>query len=198
MRIFDGPPGSTPLTPDEQEGLIPTWIANRGDLNRAEQENIASATVWVGGRRWTVDDVTVKWLRDLHHRMLSEVWDWAGNYRRREVNIGGRVAPRQIPEAAESLVRDMHAQVGVLPRDEVAVRFHHRLVSIHPFPNGNGRHSRLVADVLVEALGGARFAWGDGTLTDSGEIRTMYISALQQADEGDPGPLVAFARSSGP
>lgn len=197
MSIFEGPPGSTPLTTEEQEGLIPTWVATHGDLNRAEQDNIASATLWVGGRRWRVDDITAAWLRNLHHRMLSEVWDWAGNYRTRDVNIGGRVAPYQIPVAVETLVLDMREQVDVWTPDEVAVRFHHSLVSIHPFPNGNGRHSRLVADVLVEALGGTRFAWGGRSLTDNGESRAAYISALHRADDGDPDPLIAFARTPG-
>ena len=195
MSIFDGPPGSTPLEPDEREGLIPTWIATRADLNSAEQANIASATAWTRRRRWKPSDVSHQWLKDLHRRMFSDVWTWAGSYRRRDTNIG--VPWFEIPVAVDQLVRDAHAQIGgVWSSDEVAVRFHHRLVFVHPFPNGNGRHARLAADVLVEALGEGRFSWGVGApLIDAGAARDEYLSALRSADrDGDFEPLLRFAR----
>lgn len=196
MSIFDGPVGSTPLEPDEQQGLIPTWIATRGDLNSAEQANIAAATGWVRGRRWQPRDITQERLKDLHRRMFADVWRWAGTYRRRDTDIG--VAWFEIPEAVEVLVSDVHAQIGgTWSPDEVAVRFHHRLVSIHPFANGNGRHARLAADVLVEALGEDRFSWGAGAqLADAGVARDEYLTALRAADrDGDCQRLRRFARS---
>lgn len=196
MTIFDGPLGSTPLEPDDQEGLVPTWIATRADLNAAEQDNVASATTWVRGRRWEPGDFSQDWLKDLHRRMFSDVWRWAGSYRRRDTNMG--LAWFEIPVAVEEMVRDMNVQVGgAWPCDEVAVRFHHRLVFIHPFLNGNGRHARLATDVLVEGLGEKRFGWGAGArLTDAGTARDEYLAALRSADrDGDFEPLLRFARS---
>lgn len=197
--IFGGPPGSTPLQLEDQEGLKPTWIATRGDLNRAEQENIAIATVWVLNRRWKTESFTQEWLRGLHRRMFDAVWRWAGSYRRTDANVG--LPWFEIPVSVEDLIRDLSAQAGSsgLSADEVAVRFHHRLVSIHPFPNGNGRHARLAADVLVETLGGVRFDWGAGAeLSNAGRVRDEYLVALRRADrEGDFAPLLAFARLSG-
>ena len=194
--IFDGPPGSSPLQAEEQEGLLPTWIATRRDLNAAEQQNIARATVWVGGRRWGLSDIDALWLKDLHRRMFDDTWRWAGTFRRSGTNIG--VPWPEIPTAVEGLIRDVRVQVegGVWSADEIAVRFHHQLVLIHPFPNGNGRHARLAADVAVEALGQKRFEWGaEAELTDGGELRDAYIAALQRADrDGDIAPLLAFAR----
>ena len=196
MSIFDGPPGSTPIEPDDQEGLIPTWIATRRDIDSAEQDNIALATAWVRGREWHPRDITQSWLKDLHRRMFADVWAWAGAYRKRDTNIG--VAWFEVHVAVEELVRDMLTQIGgAWSHDEVAVRFHHRLVSIRPFPNGNGRHARLVADALVEALGEERFAWGAGAqVVDQGDARSEYLAALRVADqEADLEPLLRFARS---
>lgn len=197
--IFEGPPGSTPIEPDDQEQLIPTWIATRSDLNSAEQGNIALATTWVFGRTWRAEDVvTQEWLKNLHRRMLGEVWQWAGGYRSREANIGE--APTLIAVALETLLADVRAQIAddstlAWPPDEIAVRFHHRLVSIHPFVNGNGRHARLAADVLTVSLGRPRFSWrGDSDLSEAGVVRDEYIAALRAADQGVMAPLFLFAR----
>lgn len=194
--IFEDPPGATPLEPDDQEGLIPTWIATRDDLNNAEQQSIAIAMVWLRARRWTIGDLTQGWLKDLHRRMFDPVWVWAGSYRRADTNLG--IAWFDIPAAVEQLIQDLGTQnsIRAWSPDEIAIRFHHRLVCIHPFPNGNGRHARLSADAVVEALGGLRFGWGaDAHLLDAGLAREAYLSALRHADRDDLAPLLEFARS---
>lgn len=194
--IFEDPPGATPLEPDDQEGLIPTWIATRDDLNKAEQQNIAMAMVWLRARRWTMGDLTQGWLKDLHRRMFDSVWVWAGLYRRADTNLG--IAWFEVPAAVEQLIQDLGTQSSIRAwsADEIAIRFHHRLVCIHPYPNGNGRHARLSADALVEALGGLRFDWGAGAhLLDAGLAREAYLSALRHADGDDFAPLLEFARA---
>jgi Fic-DOC domain mobile mystery protein B len=131
----------------------------------------------------------------LHRRMFGDVWKWAGTYRTTARNIGID-AYRIGPEVAQ-LMSDVWYWVEnrTYPSDEIAVRFHHRLVSIHPFPNGNGRHSRLMADLLIERIGGTPFSWGGGSLADTGEMRRRYVAALRAADSHDIAPLLEFARS---
>jgi Fic-DOC domain mobile mystery protein B len=191
--LFDEPDDPTPLTPDERKGLIPADITYRRELNRAEQENIARGQDWALSRRR--DLLTEKFVKDLHGRMFGDVWRWAGDFRTTERNIG--ITYYQIPIAVRELLADTAAWVEheVYPPDEIAVRFHHRLVQIHPFPNGNGRHSRLLADLLVMQLGRERFTWGSANLQDANEVRRRYIDALKAADNHDIGPLLAFARS---
>jgi len=173
--------------------LIPAHIAYRRELNAAEQENIARAQDWALNRRR--DPLSEKFVKELHRRMLGDVWRWAGNFRTTERNLG--IAFYEIPVALRQLLDDTKAWIEyrTYPRDEIAVRFHHRLVLIHCFPNGNGRHARLMADLLVMRLGGERFSWGSANLQDAGEVRRRYIAALQAADNHDIGPLLAFARS---
>ncbi len=184
--------GHTELSEEDRLGLIPTYIATRGELFDAEQRNITQALL---RRPPTVakllDD---KYLRDLHQAMFNQVWDWAGHYRLRETNIG--IAPDQIPSAIRSLVDDAKAWVeyGAHEPDELAVRFHHRLVAIHPFPNGNGRHGRVAADYLVTSLGREAFGWGVGLEVDTDALRAAYRLALQRADDGEIAELLAFAR----
>ena len=192
--FFAQPDDATPLDAEEREGLAQTWITTRADLNEAEQANIDDAVAWTGRRRDT-EILTEGFVFELHKRMFGDVWSWAGSTRKTGKNIG--VDPDQIHIQLGGLLRD--AQYWIEHRsfsaDEIAVRLHHGLVAIHPFPNGNGRHARLMADLLIAQLGGEPFSWGGGILRDIGTLRAEYIGALRAADNHDFTPLLAFARS---
>jgi Fic-DOC domain mobile mystery protein B len=191
--LFEQPDDATPLTPEEMRELIPAYIAYRNDLNEAEQENIGRAQDWALGRRR--DLLSEKFIKDLHRKMLGDVWRWAGKFRTSERNLG--IPFYEIPATLRELLNGTKAWVAYksYSADEIAVRFHHRLVQIHPFPNGNGRHARLMADLLVMELGQGRFSWGRANLRDPGAMRGRYIAALKAADNYDSGPLMEFARS---
>jgi Fic-DOC domain mobile mystery protein B len=185
---------ATALTPEEARDLIPSHIAYRRDLNAAEQENIVRAQEWaMDGRRR--DLLSEKFIRDLHRRMLGDVWRWAGRLRTSQRNIG--IDHWLIATELRQLIDDVKAWMenDTYPADEIAVRFHHRLTRIHPFANGNGRHARLMADLLVLQLDGERFSWGRERLREPGAARTRYIEALRAADNHDIGPLLSFARA---
>jgi Fic-DOC domain mobile mystery protein B len=184
---------ATPLTPAEREGLIPTHITLRGELNELEQKNIAQADRWAFQRKRNVLDEG--FLKGLHGRMFGDVWRWAGVYRTSEKNIG--IERHLIQTELVQSVRDASFWIEheSYPPDELAVRLHHRLVFVHPFPNGNGRWSRLAADLLIVQQGDARFSWGRSSLQAGGDVRRAYVDALHAADDHDLGPLVIFARS---
>ena len=191
-----GPAGSTPLDPDDLEGLIPTFVATRSDLNRVEQANIEGASAWLfrrSGRMKSQRVLTSNFANDLHRRMFGEVWRWAGARRPRETNIG--VDPDQIPAAMVDLFDDAQFwnEHDTYPPLERAVRLHHRLVSIHPYRNGNGRQSRLMADAYLRSINVTRLSWGGSGLTDDDELRREYLRALREADGGDIERLLAFA-----
>jgi Fic-DOC domain mobile mystery protein B len=190
---LDYPPGATPLDADELASLIPGHITTQGELNEWEQLNIVQGDQWARKQRKEI--LNESFLRQLHRQMFGETWKWAGEFRKTDKNIG--VDWLKIGVELKKLLDDAHYQVehaSYLP-DEIAVRFHHRLVAIHPFPNGNGRHARLMADLLVERLGLPRFTWGSRSLVDANDTRMTYIAALQAADRHDIAPLLAFARS---
>lgn len=192
--IFEQPDeAATPLTEEEMRDLKLAYITNRRELNAAEQENIARGQEWALRRRRNL--LTENGIKDLHRHMLGDVWRWAGRFRTSERNLG--INHWEIPVALRVLLDDAKTwiEAKAYPPDEIAVRFHHRLTQIHPFPNGNGRHARLIADLLVMQLGGERFSWGRANLRDAGDLRTRYIAALQAADGYDIAPLVEFARS---
>lgn len=192
---FDYPEGATPLDPDEAHGLLLSHITTRAELDRWEQENITEAEVWAF-RRTPRDILSDGYIKRLHKRMFGNVWRWAGEYRATGKNIG--VPAWQIAMELRTLCADTAAWLehGSYPPDEIAVRFHHRLTVIHPFPNGNGRHARLMTDiVLVHLLKQPRFTWGSGNLVDAGECRQQYINALRAADRHDYGALLEFVRS---
>ena len=190
---LDYPPGATPLDADELASLIPDHITTQGELNEWEQLNIAQGENWARKQRKEI--LNEGFVRQLHKQMFGETWKWAGEFRKSDKNIG--VDWLTIGVELKKLLDDAHYQVehATYPRDEIAVRVHHRLVAIHPFPNGNGRHARLMADLLVERLGQPRFTWGSRSLVDASEIRQRYIAALQAADARDIAPLLTFARS---
>ncbi len=185
--------GHTELSPEDHDGLIPSYIATRGDLYDAEQRNIAQALLRRPPR--TDELLDDKYLRDLHNAMFGQVWNWAGQYRTRETNIG--IEPTQVAVAVRSLTDDVIWWIDseTFAIDEIAVRFHHRLVAIHPFRNGNGRHGRIAADYLASALGTDPFTWGRFLDLPTSDLRKAYQCALQHADAGEINPLLAFARS---
>lgn len=191
--VFAEPEGATLLTFEETRGLIPAHIAYRYELNEAEQDNIARGQMWALGRRR--DLLSEKFIKDLHKHMLGDVWRWAGKFRSSQRNIG--IDFWLIPIELRQLLDDCKAWIefGTYPMDEIAVRFHHRLVLVHPFPNGNGRHARLMADLMVIQSGRERFSWGRITLRQAGEARRRYLEALRTADGHDVAALLDFSRA---
>ena len=187
--------GATSLDPNEIEGLLLSHISTRSELDRWEQDNINEAFDWLENRR-PKNILTESFMKQLHKRMFGNVWKWAGKFRKTEKNIG--VAWYQISIDLKNLCDDVEYWIEhktFLP-DEIAARFHHRLVFIHMFPNGNGRHARLMADVLLEhVLEQPTFTWGSGSLSTPSEVRKKYIEALRNADNDEYELLMEFVRS---
>jgi Fic-DOC domain mobile mystery protein B len=186
-------PGATPLDPDEVVALIPSSVATQAELNDFEQANILEAERWALSRRRRAC-LTDAFMRGLHRRMFGQVWRWAGRYRRSDKNIG--VPWPQVAVKVASLCLDTQHWIEhrACSWDELAARFHHRLVSIHPFSSGNGRHARLMTDVLLASHDQPSLSWGQHSLTHPGEARAQYIAALQAADGHNLVPLIAFVR----
>ena len=191
MDIFETDDNATPLTSEEKNGLKLKWIKLRSELNEAEARNVAQAQIWLLSNK-SKDIFSDTFLRDLHKKMFGDVWKWAGIYRISERNIG--VAPYQIPTRLNQLFDDAKYWIehGTYPNREIAVRIHHKLVQIHPFPNGNGRVSRLMADLVLEKLEGTKLYWGNANLANVSEVRDTYIAALRKADAGDYTDLLRF------
>ncbi|MDX8406185.1 MAG: mobile mystery protein B [Mariprofundus sp.] len=193
--IFEYEPDATPLDPDEAEGLRLTHITTREELNLFEAKNIHAGLEWAWRSR-RKDITAERFIRLLHQKMFGDVWTWAGKFRQSNKNIG--VSWENIPIELRDLCDDVRywMEHDTYPVDELAARFHHRLVFIHPFPNGNGRHARMMTDLLLEKrLGATRFSWGGEALTVESDCRQEYVQALRAADSGDYLLLVAFVRS---
>lgn len=193
------PYGVTPIDPDEAEGLLQTHVSSRQELDELEEANIQAGLEWaqrraVLGRR-PVDALTEEFLYELHKQMFGAVWAWAGKVRTTDKNIG--VDKFVIRVEVRKLVDDARywRENGTYRPDELAIRFHHRLVWIHPFPNGNGRHARLMADLIVQQAGRPPFSWGGASLVQTSELRSAYLGALRRADDGDLDALLRFSRS---
>ena len=189
--------GQTPLEEEEKEGLKIKTVSTRGELDEFEQANIEKAVEWSLRSNISYDKMlTVDFIKDVHKRMFSVVWDWAGTFRKTNKNIG--VDKFQIEQELLKLFDDCRFWIEnrTFPEDELAIRFKHRLVKIHPFPDGNGRHARLCADILISnGLKKKVFTWSSKNLTDQGETRTRYLNAIYEADKGNIKPLLEFARS---
>jgi len=195
--LFQAEDGNTELSPEERLDLIPS-ITLRSELNQIERLNINAARIWAMQPQMLrrPDLLTDGFSRELHRRMFNQVWRWAGHYRTTEKNLGWDV--HRLTEAVRNVFDDAQywMQQSTYPLHESAVRLHHRLVAIHPWPNGNGRHSRLMADLLVASRDGAALTWGaHADLISMGDLRDRYISAVRSADAGDFQPILAFARS---
>jgi Fic-DOC domain mobile mystery protein B len=187
-------PGQTPLDPDEISGLKPRHIATQGELDEWEAQNILKASRWIA-RQKKLEVLNDHFCRELHTKMFDDTWKWAGTLRRSDKNIGCDWT--KIAVNLRQLLDNMAYRLehNVFPPEEIAVRFHHQLVWLHAFPNGNGRHARLMTDCLLRQCGLAPFSWGRDNLVAASEVRQRYIHALRAADINDYSLLSAFVRS---
>jgi Fic-DOC domain mobile mystery protein B len=196
VTLFETGDGNTLLSPEEQADLIPE-LTTKEELNEWERQNILEAFAWALNPRNLLrnNPLSETYIRDLHQRMFDQTWKWAGTYRTTEKNIG--IPHYQIRESLSVLLGDARywMEHQTFERDEIAIRFHHRLVAIHPFANGNGRHARLIADVVAQRMGRPVFTWGGAHLVQAGDFRRTYIDALRAADRNDIQPLLTFART---
>lgn len=190
-------PGATPLDPDEANGLLAGHITTQNQLNEWEQMNILAAEKWLSRQAFKITNVAqMDFIKKLHQRMFGNTWSWAGEFRRSNKNIG--VDWLVIATELKILLDDLIYQLenNSFKMDELVARFHHRLVVIHPFLNGNGRHARMMADIVLLSQGFQRFTWGSAnSLASSSSIRANYIGALRAADQKDYAPLIRFVRS---
>lgn len=189
--------GQTPLEEEEKEGLLIPTITTREELDEFEQKNIEEAILWVLSKKLKKETIfTEKFVRELHKRMYGHIWKWAGDFRQTNKNIG--IEYWKISTELKMLLDDalFWIEQDTFPADKMAVIFKHRLVSIHCFPNGNGRHSRLMADIIVSKIFGLEvFSWGSDNLSHETNAREIYIRAVKLADRGNYSELVKFARS---
>lgn len=189
--------GQTPLDEDEKEGLLIKSITTRGELDEFEQLNIEQAIQWTIGKKWKPEYILSEgFIKELHKRMFNDVWSWAGDFRRTNKNIG--VDKYQIGISLKQLLDDSLYWLKNLTYsdEEFAIRFKHRIVKIHCFPNGNGRHSRLMADIIISQIYGKPiFTWNSTNLNKKGEVRSNYLAAIRQADSGDVSTLITFAKT---
>ena len=188
--------GQTPIDENEKEGLKIKSITTQAELDEFEQLNIEKAVGWTISKQFKPEKIlTEKFVKDLHKRMYKDVWKWAGEFRKSEKNIG--IPWTQISLELRKLLDDTIFWIKneTFPPDEIAIRFKHRLVSIHCFPNGNGRHSRLMADIIIESIFDKEiFSWHQSNMVKADETRKAYIQSLREADNGNILPLIDFAR----
>ena len=191
MNIFETDDNSTPLTEEEKQQLKVKWITTRTELNELEAKGIADAEIWLLKTN-KKDILNETFIKTLHRKMFGEIWKWAGTFRTTERNIGA--APYEIQPKLKILLDDTKFWIenNTYSKKEIAIRFHHRLVQIHPFPNGNGRTSRIMADLIMRSFGHNGLDWGNGNLTEISKLRVRYISALQEADKGNYALLIYF------
>lgn len=185
---------ATLLERDEREGLLLNWITTRAELNEAERNNIESGAIWA--QKFSITDLlTVRFVIELHKRMFGKVWSWAGKFRQTEKNIG--ISPELVGANTAMLLDDARYWVEHQSYDptELAVRLHHRLVYVHPFPNGNGRHARMMADLTLIRMQKDVLSWGKKSYKEVGSMRSAYIRALRLADREDYEALIKFARA---
>ena len=194
VMYFEYAPGATPIDPDEALGLIPKHITLQADLNAWEEMNIVEGAERIK-RQKVIQGLDEGLVRELHRRMFNKTWLWAGKFRTSAKSIG--IDWPHISVALKNIIDNTAYQIKhqIMPEDEIALRFHHQLVLVHVFPNGNGRHARLLSDACIVGLGRERFSWGGNmSITTPGATRQRYLLALRAADQGDIAPLMEFAR----
>jgi len=189
--------GETPLEDEEKEGIKIKTISSKSELNEFEQQNIEDALAWITRKNLNQETIlSQKFIRQVHHQMFKNVWKWSGKFRKSDKNIGTH--HKEISVSLKILCDDTSYWIEnkTFEPDEIAIRFKHKLVSIHCFPNGNGRHSRLMADIIIEKVFGEKvFTWGMHSNISSIQLRETYIKSIRAADQNNFAPLLKFCRT---
>ncbi len=189
--------GQTPLDEEEKEGLLIKTITTQKELDEFEQLNIEKAIEWTIHTNLTLDKIlSEKFIKDLHRKMYGDIWKWAGEFRRSDKNIGTKWV--LIGIELKNLIDDTKYWIEnkTYPAEEISIRFKHRIVKIHCFPNGNGRHSRVMADIIMESIFGKEiFTWHQSNMVKTDNTRKKYIATLKEADNGNIKPLIDFAKN---
>ena len=189
---------ATPL--DDISGLkLPSSrVYTLKEVYEAEANNIALATLKYlsAPPSKKIAPFTYEWLQQLHYEMFGNVWEWAGKFRSCELSIG--IKAYQVPTALKELADDIafwdkHKTYDIY---EVAARLHHRAVQIHPFQNGNGRWSRMLANIYLRQNGSMPVKWQENLLSKENTKRDEYIQALKNADSGNYAKLIAMHRET--
>jgi Fic-DOC domain mobile mystery protein B len=187
--------GQTPINEEEKSGLLIKTITLQEELDEFEQMNIEKAVEWVIYTKLSQERIlSEKFVKDLHKKMYDDVWKWAGSFRKSEKNIG--ISWPHISTELKKIMDDTQYWVNnqTYSPEEIAIRFKHRIVQIHCFPNGNGRHSRLMADIIITSIFDKEiFSWCKSNMVKADETRSKYITSLKEADNGNIAPLIAFA-----
>lgn len=196
MELLRNTFGTTLLDPNEIDGLLPEHITTQNELNEWEQSNILEAKLWLNNKRITTQEILGQlFIRNLHRKMFGKTWGWAGEFRKSNKNIGCEWFV--VSTSLKQLFDDIFFQIlhETYSLDEIATRFHHRVVYIHPFPNGNGRLARIVTDLLLVSHKHKAFSWGKNSPHSKEDIRKQYITALKAADKSDYSLLINFVRT---
>jgi Fic-DOC domain mobile mystery protein B len=194
MAVWKSIHGETPI--DDISGLKPKGLTTRAQLNAVEARNMRKAVVRYlvikPSRRQA--PFTLEWCYKLHRQMFGEVWRWAGQKRTTELNIG--VPFHRIDVDLKNLMADLAfwREKGEMDPIEQVARLHHRAVFIHPFLNGNGRWSRLLANIFQKQSTDKLTIWPEETVGNASVIREEYLAAVRSGDKGDYNPLIALHR----
>ena len=186
--------GSTPLDHDQVIGIRFSHLTTMGELDEIEDLNIQKGMEWLNRQKGD-DYLSTEFLCKLHERLFGDVWKWAGKFRTSEVNIS-KYRPYDIGPQLKNFFEDIKLWIegGSMSWDEISAEAHHRLVTIHPFPNGNGRTTRIYTEYLQKRNQQPVSSWGASLAHDSKARRDLYIQSLRNADKGNFEALIAFMR----
>jgi len=117
---------------------------------------------------------------DIHKLVLQKIdQDNAGRYRTVPVRIAGSEVimpnPLKVPDLMHELISWLKSTAG--HPATLAADAHYKLVSIHPFVDGNGRTARLLMNLIL-----MQFGYPPAIINN--QIRRSYIDAVEQAQLG--------------
>jgi Fic-DOC domain mobile mystery protein B len=186
--------GSTPLDHDQIKGIRFAHLTTMGELDELEDENIQRGLEWLNHQK-TKDYLSIEFLCKLHEKLFGEVWKWAGKFRTVEVNIS-KYRHHDVRPQLHNFFEDIKLWIsgGKMSWDEISAEMHHRLVTIHPFPNGNGRTTRIFTEYVQKRNQQQVTSWGSTRKIDQKKRRDDYIKALRLADIGDFRALIDFMK----
>ena len=179
--LFKDRGGQTPLPPELQKGLISKNVQTIGELDEYEEQNIAEGMVWLEDSNANSLNYSF-WLR-LHKKLFGNVWNWAGEIRSHDLGNADFLYPEKVRPALMQLIGDAEYwfKNDTYPKKETIARIHEKLLTIHPFANGNGRWSRILTEYICKQNKIDIPKWNLKSKDDPQKRRKEYIEAVELA-----------------
>lgn len=174
----------TNWTPFPDDNLL--GLTDKNQINEMEATGIAKSELNIFELETDIE-LSTSLILEIHKIAFSELYDWAGKWRKTEVYVGQLIPPKpnKVLHSMYQFLDNLNFKISISKNRtehiDSLVYAHYEFIKIHPFNNGNGRTGRILMNLVA-----LKFGYKPLELYHrEGQSRKLYINAMKDADNGN-------------